>query len=128
MANSPRISNIETLITQDGKLVFTLSSYVLALAIYVNGTLLQSSLIGLVISVPYLVINGIFLGRVFFKNEEIFFRLMLGLLSLIVLLGFVSWLAVIIYNLSIANVFLVLLVVSTACSSLNRKVNFSNAH
>ena len=127
MANLSKTSKLETLIARDAKLVFTLTSYILALATYANGSTLQSSFLGLIISVPYFAINSIFLGRAFFKNEDPFFRLMLGVLSLVLLLGFASWLAVIIYNLSIANVFLVLFAVATICSLLNRKVSFKNA-
>ncbi len=113
---------IEQGIARDEKLLFTIISYFLTLAISVNLSEFQSSILGLMASAIYFLINGIFLGHAFFRRETVFFRLMLGFLLLIMLLGFAGWLAVIIYNLDVIRFTLVLLVVATLSSLLNRKV------
>lgn len=128
MNSLSEISKLETLVTEDKRFFFTQVCYVLVLIIYINGNFLLSSFLGLIISIPYLLINSMFLGHVFFKSERTLIRLMFGILLLIVLLGFVGWFAVIIYNLNATNVTLVLLIVATVCSVLNRKVRFQNEH
>ena len=121
-----QLSKVETLVAQDQKLIFTLASYVLILIIYINLNLLQSSILGLAASVLYFLINGIFLGRAFFEKEPAFFRLMFGVLLLIMLLGFVGWLAVIIYNLDVTRFTLVLFIAATLSSLLNKRVKNKN--
>jgi uncharacterized membrane protein YfcA len=122
-----QLDKLEKLIVHDYKLLFTLTSYVLILIIYMNSSAFQFSVLGIAASLLYFLINGIFLGHAFFEKEDAFFRLMLGLLLLIMLLGFVGWLAVIIYNLDVTRFTLVLFVVATTCSLLNRKVKHKNA-
>ena len=127
MSGSFQLSELETLITQDQKLLFTLTSYGLILAIYINLNAFHSSVLGIVASVLYFLINGIFLGHAFFEKEATFFRLIFGVLLLIMLLGFVGLLAVIIYNLDVIRFTLVLFVAATLSSLLNRRVKHSNA-
>jgi hypothetical protein len=52
---------------------------------------------------------------------------MFGILLLIMLLGFVGWLAIIIYNLDVIRLTLVLFIVTTFSSMLNRIVKTNNA-
>jgi len=113
---------IEQLITRDEKLFFTAISYVITLAIFINVSGFQSPVLGLLASAIYFLINGIFLGQAFFKEETAFFRLMFGLLLLFMLLGFVGWLAVVIHNLDITRFTLVLLITATISSLLNKTV------
>jgi hypothetical protein len=84
-------------------------------------------LIGFAASVIYFLINAVFLENAFFEKEDTFFRLMLGILLLIVFLGLVGWLTLIIYNLDATRVTLVLLVVATFSSLLNRRMRHRNA-
>jgi len=116
---------VENFIVHDPKLLFTLTSYVLVLAIYTNLNV-KSPAIGIVTSILYFLINGIFLAHAFFEKEDVFFRLVFGLLSLIMLLGFVGWLIMIIYNLDAPRFTLVLLIVSTLSSLLNRRMKHKN--
>lgn len=111
---------------QDQKLTFTLTSYVLILIIYVNLNTLQSSALGLAVSALYFFIDGIFLGHAFFEKEAAFLRLMFGILLLTMLLGFVGYLAIIIYNLDVVRFTLVLFVTATLSSLLNRRVKHKN--
>jgi len=125
--NSLQLDKLETLITRDQKLLFTLTSYGLILAIYINLNSLHSSVLGIVASVLYFLINGVFLGHVFFEKEVTLFRLIFGILLLIMLLGFVGLLAVIIYNLDVIRFTLVLFIAATLSSLLNRRVKNRNA-
>ena len=127
MRNSLQLDKLETLITRDQKLLFTLTSYGLILAIYINLNSLHSSVLGIVASVLYFLINGVFLGHVFFEKEVTLFRLIFGILLLIMLLGFVGLLAVIIYNLDVIRFTLVLFIAATLSSLLNRRVKNRNA-
>jgi len=123
-----QLSKLETLIAQDSKLLFTLTSYVLIFMIYANVSILQSSILGIVASSLYVLINATFLGHAFFGKEAAFFRFMLGLLSLVMLIGFVAWLALIIQNLNVTWFTLVLFVVATLSSLLNRRMKDRNAN
>ena len=122
MQNPHRFHKLEKTIAYDKKLLFTLCSFDLTLGIYSNLSFFQSPVVGIMTSFLYFLINGIFLGHAFFEKEDAFFRLMLGILLLVMLLGFVGWLAVIIYNLDVFRFTLVLFVVATLSSLLNRKV------
>lgn len=127
MRNFPNLAKLETLIVRDPYFLFTLVSYFLVLIIYVNLSTFQSPFLGSVASILYISINGIFLGHVFFDKETVFFRLALGILLFILLLGFVGWLAVIIYNLDVMKFTLVLFVAATFSSVLEKKMRNKNA-
>lgn len=101
-------------------------SYVVILIIFINLSVFQSPILSLPASAIYFLINGIFLGHAFFKKEDTFFRLMFGILLLIMLLGFVGWLAVIIYNLDVIWFTLVLFIVATLSSMINKRVKIKN--
>jgi len=120
------LGKVEQEITHDEKLLFTLISYVIILIIFANLSGFQSPVLGLLASAFYFLINGIFLGHAFFEKETAFFRLILGLLLLIMLLGFVGWLAVIIYNLDVIRFTLVLIIVATISSLSNKRVKSKN--
>jgi len=118
---------IEKSIVQDKNFLYTIVSYSVVLAIFVNLNIFQSPLIGSITSVIYFVINAIFLGNAFFGKENAFFRVVFGVLLLTMLLGFVGWLTLIIYNLDVIRCTLVPLVVATLSSFLNRRVKHRNA-
>lgn len=118
---------LEELIVCDHNYIFTTFSFLLILAIYLNLTFISSLIIGTVASIAYFMINSIFLGHAFFEKETPLFRLMFGVLLLIMLLGFVGWLAIIIYNLDIVRFTLVLFIITMLSSLINRKVKNSNA-
>jgi len=123
---SSQISRLETFIILDKKLIFTLASYFLVLAMYINLQVLRSFVLGFMASIFYFLINGMFLGHAFFEQEAAFFRLTFGILLLIMLLEFIGWLSVIIYNLDVVRFTLVLFVVATLSSFLNRKAISKN--
>lgn len=121
-----QLKKLEKLIIHDKKLLFTLTSYVLILAIYMNLNAFQSWALGIVASIMYFLINGIFLGHAFFKKEDPFFSLMFGILLLIMLLGFIGWLVIVIYNLDIIRFTLVLFIAATLSSLINRRAKNKN--
>ena len=122
-----RFDIIEASIVQDKNFLYSIVSYATILVIFMNLNSFQSPLIGLMLSVIYFVINAVFLGNVFFEKENAFFKLMFGMLLLIMLLGFVGWLTLIIYNLDVTRVTLVLLVVATLSSLFNRRMTHRHA-
>jgi hypothetical protein len=122
-----RFDMIEKSIVQDKNFLYTIVSYFVILAFFVNLNSFQSPLIGLMASVIYFVLSAVFLGNAFFEKESAFFRLMFGILLLVMLLGFVGWLTLIIYNLDATRCTLVLCVVATFSSLLNRRVKNRNA-
>ena len=127
MQGTYRFGRLEKTIAHDKRLLFTLCSFALTLGIYINLSFFQSPVIGVVASILYFIINGVFLGHAFFEKETAFFRLMFGTLLLVMLLGFVGWLAVIIHNLDVIRFTLVLLITATLSSLLNRRVKNKNA-
>jgi len=107
-------------------MLFTIISYVVALTIFINLSALQSPIFGLPASAIYFLINGVFLGHAFFKKEDAFFRITLGILLLIMFLGFIGWLTIIIYNLDVIRFTLVLFIVATLSSLINKRVKNKN--
>lgn len=122
-----QLSRLETWITQDKKFLSTFVSYALILLIYTNLITFQSPLLGILSSIFYFLINGMFLAHAFFEKETAFFRLIFGILLLIMLLGFFGLLAVIVYNLDLVRFMMVLFITTTLSSLLNKKVKSKNA-
>jgi hypothetical protein len=114
-------SRLESIIIHDPKLVFTLSSYLIVLALHLNFNSFRWPVLGISLSTPYFLINGIFLSHAFFEREEVLSRTMLGILLLVIMLGSVGWLVMLVYNLDISMSTLALLVTTTLCSLLNRR-------
>lgn len=120
MAKNSHSARIEELITRDEKLAFTLLSYFTILMILLNLTFANLLPIGAVAAIAYLIINGTFLGKTLFEEERFFLKLLLGNLLLLVFLGLVSWVIIIISNLSVVSSAIVLFIVATLTSLLNR--------
>lgn len=127
MESKFRYRKLEELIVRDHNFIFTIFSFLLILIIYLNVSFTSSPIIGTATSIAYFMINSIFLGHTFFEKKCPLFRLMFGTLLLIMLLGFVGWLAIIIYNLDIIRFILVLFIVTMLSSLINRKVKNRNA-
>lgn len=127
MKNTSRFVIIEELIVRDEKLLFTMVSYIATLMIFINLNFSLSPAIGTTASIIYLLINGTFLGRAFFEKEDIFVRLMLGILLLVAVLGILAWAMMIVYNLDMIQTTLALSVVTALCSFLNKRMMRKNA-
>jgi hypothetical protein len=121
------LHKLETLITRDPTLLFTVISYATVLATYVNSIMIKSPLLGSVATILFFSINSVFLGCAIFKKDDAFFRLVFGILLLVMLLGSLNWIALITYNLDVPKSTLALLVTATISSVLNRKAKGKNA-
>ncbi|MFX1300457.1 MAG: hypothetical protein ACFFDE_05905 [Promethearchaeota archaeon] len=126
MTSSYLFVKVEKLIVEDPKLLFTLTSYALALSIYMNLNV-KSVGIGIIAFIMYFLINGTFLAHAFFNKEDAFLRLMLGILLLMMFLGFFGWFAMIVYSLDGIRVTLVLLVTTTLSSLSIKRMNRKSA-
>jgi hypothetical protein len=118
---------IEKKVEKDRNFVYTIISYSAILAIFINLNSLKSPLVGLIASTVFSLINTVFLGNAFLKKETLLLKLTLGALLFIMVLGFIGWLIMIIYNLDVAEFTLVLVVTATFSSVLNRRVKHKNA-
>jgi len=121
------LSTIEKSVTQDKKFLYTIISYSVILATFMNLSSFQSPFIGFTATIIYFLINAIFLGNAFFQKENAFFRLAFGVLLLVMLIGFVGWLVMIIYNLDVIRFTLALIIATTLSSILNRRMKTKNA-
>lgn len=93
-------------------------AYAVILAIFVNLSISRSMVIGVIASIVYFLINGVFLAQMFSKRESLFSSLVFGMMLLIALLGLVSWLIMIIYNLDIVRSVIALCLVTTVASAV----------
>lgn len=110
----------ENLVSRDESFLFTMVSFAVIGIMFLNLTFFRSVVVGVVASVGYFLVNGIFLGSAFFEDEDVLLRVILGNLLLLASLGFVGWLVMIIYNLDILRSVLVLCVVTVFSSLINR--------
>lgn len=127
MKNRSVFLNLQYLITRDQKFLFTLLSYIATLVVFVNISLSNSLVIGILASATYFLINATYLGHALFKKENAFIAFMMGTLLLIVILGLVAWAVMISYNLDNIRSVIVLFITASLASILNRKVKSENA-
>jgi len=120
------LRRLERLIVDDSKFLSTILSYVLTVAIYANLSTIRSAIVGIAFCIAYLFINGVFLADAFFKKEALLFRLIFGLLLVIMLLGFVGYIVMVIYNLDLIETTFVLFTVSTISSLVNKRMKPKN--
>ena len=112
--------NIEKLITQDNFFVFTIVSLLMVAIIYLNQVSTNSLIMGTIASLIFFSINTIFLEQALFEEENALTRFVLGSLMLLLLLGIISWVTLITYNLNIINTSIALCALTILCSSVNR--------
>ncbi len=87
------------------------------LAIAINLIATKSWVIGIAASVTFFFVNGVVLGRAFFKGSP-FIQLTLGVLLAASVLGLVSWAVMIIHNLSVIPSVATLVTVATISTLL----------
>jgi hypothetical protein len=126
MRNTFNFRRLEAIIVQNPRFLFTFTSYVLVIAMDINLIFLKSFSIGVLSFILYFSINGTFLAHALFAKETAFFRLTFGALLLIMLLGFVGWLIMLIYDLDLAGFTIVLLITTTLSSLLNSRIGCNN--
>jgi len=117
---------LEGSIAVDEKFRFTLASYLLVLGILANQTLVQSFFLGLLFSLIYIIINGVFLGHTLLEDQESSVKLIFGSFLFVTLSGFVGWLIFRVYRLDTIGVTLDLLICTTIASSLNKVMKRAN--
>ena len=128
MKNRSLLVIMEERIARDEKFLFTTVSFAVTLLIFLNLYFSLTPAMGATASILYFLINGTFLGHAFFEKENRFLRFMLGNLLLIIFLGLIAWATMIIfYNLDIVRSALVLFIVSTSSSLLNKRMRWKNA-
>lgn len=110
------------MIARNGKFLLTILSFTMILMIFINLSAVHSLLLGVIASVTYFLTNGSLLGRVFFEKEPLHLKLMFGNLLFLVLLGFVSWLVMIAYNLDVVRSVIALCIATTLSSLMGLKV------
>ena len=115
------------MIADDSRFRFTFSSYIFILIIYINLNFIRSFVLGFVTFVLYFLIDGTFLANAFFQSESLFMKLAFGFLSLTMLLGFVGWLVMLVYNLDTPLFLLTLIVTASVSSLLNWRKKRKNA-
>lgn len=122
MESNSQISKLQELIVRDSKLFFTTTSYIMILTIFMSLNFAPSPVIGTLASIVYFLINGMFLGHVFFEKHDLFLRFMLGNILLILFLASVAWAVMIIHNLDTIRSAFALCIVTAVCSFLNKRM------
>ncbi|UCE28882.1 MAG: hypothetical protein JSV85_06375 [Candidatus Bathyarchaeota archaeon] len=120
MENQTFFHKMEELIASDKNLVATLISFAAVFLIFANLYFFRSPILGALLTIAYFLVNAVFMGQIFFQKESPFLRLMLGILSLIAIVGLVSWATMTIHNLDNTSTTVALFVVAATTSVINR--------
>lgn len=120
-----RPENVEKAITRDKYFLFTMFSYATVFLIFINISVVHSSVMGIAASSVYFLVNAIFLGSIFFRKEDLILRLILGNLLLIVFLGLISRVVMMVYNLDAVRSTIVLSTAATLCSFTSKMAKYS---
>ena len=88
---------------------FPIISFFSVLVVSLNLVFIGSTIIGACASMVYIITNGYLLGNVFFREEKVIFKVALGALLLLILLGLIGVLFAIFHRLSTIEVATVLL-------------------
>lgn len=120
MKSASRLNYLEELITRDRNFVFTAASLSMVLIMLLNNTFTRSPVIAAASSLVFLTLNTVFLGHALFEEEAPFTRFMLGAFFLTLLLGIISWMVMIAYNLDIVRAATALFIVAGCSSFMNR--------
>jgi len=81
---------LESMIARDRRGIFTILAIVSTIGMLINSTTFLSSIIGTILTAIYFLINSIFSGNVFFKEENANFRVLLGFLVLLMIIAIES--------------------------------------
>jgi hypothetical protein len=81
------LEKLEEMIARDRRSVFTALAIVSTIVMLINSITISSTIVGTVLTTIYFLINGIFLGNVFFKEESANFRVLLGFLVLLMIMA-----------------------------------------
>lgn len=84
---SVRLKGLEKTIAKNRRGCFTILAICSTIAMLINSITFSSSILGILFSSIYLLINSIFLGHIFFQEESASFRVALGFLVVIMLIA-----------------------------------------
>jgi len=80
------LNAMENRMANDRRGFFTIISIASTFGMFINSITISSFLFGALFSAIYLLINSVFLGRLFFNDESVGFRVAFGSLVLIMLI------------------------------------------
>ena len=78
---------LEEVITRDRRGVFTILAIASAMGVLVNSILFRSPLIGVAFTGLYFLINSILVGNALFREENTHFRMLFGLLVMLMIIA-----------------------------------------
>jgi uncharacterized integral membrane protein len=81
------LEKLEEMIARDRRCIFTVLAIVSTIAMLINSITFSSPIVGTALTTIYLLINSIFLGNLFFKEESANFRVILGSLVLLMIMA-----------------------------------------
>jgi hypothetical protein len=81
------LEKLEEMIARDKLGVFTVLAMASTIVMLMNSITLSSTIIGTALTTIYFLINSIFLGNLFFKEESTNFRVLLGFLVLLMIMA-----------------------------------------
>jgi len=96
-----KLETLEKIMATDKQGLFSVLALLSTIGIYINSITISSFYVGALFSSIYFVINSIFLGQLFFEDENTNFRVALGLLLLFTVLAASNGLAMFIVALEI---------------------------
>lgn len=126
MEDRSLFANLTQLITLDKRLSFTILSYISILMIFINLNLTSTPIIGTPATIIYFLINSTFIGMALFQNENLFVKLLLGTLLLVVILGLTGLVVMVLYNLDTLRSAIVLCITAFFASVLNKGMKSKN--
>jgi hypothetical protein len=115
------LGRFEWAIARNRNFAFTTLTLVSLAGMYFN-FYLGSSILGVLVFVLYCLPNAVFVGRIFFKNDSLSFRLFYGFVSLITLLTLTGLVTYLIYDFSNFAVIIMLALVSLLLTFLLNRV------
>jgi len=81
------LGKLEEIIARDDRGVFTILAIVSTIGMLINSITFLSPIVGAVLTTIYFLVNSILLGNVFFKEENTNFRILFGLLVLLMIIA-----------------------------------------
>lgn len=114
------LDKLEELIVHDKRFIWTAFSYFMVFLIFLNMNIVRLPAVGVAVSFFFFLINSVFLGNALFDEKKPFLRFSFGGLALIAIICIIGWIVLIIYNLDATRSTLVLCIVSTVSSIMNK--------
>ena len=121
-----KLEALERIIGTDKRGLFSILALLSTIGIYINSITISSFFVGVSLSSIYFVINSVFLGEFFFKDENTNFRVALGLLLLFTVLAASNGLAMFVVALEIFPILYEIKMVVTVLTLVTIAISFTN--